>query len=89
MIGTGRESLAHDAAGLHRAAVDQSAVTDPLVANYTPAWTEWATTFGVIGILTLAFSLGMRYLPAFKDLSEVADEPHHAPEGELAPAGTD
>jgi Ni/Fe-hydrogenase subunit HybB-like protein len=71
------------------------AVTDPLVANYTPAWTEWATTFGVIGILTLAFSLGMRYLPAFKDLRESAhahdDEhvPMHATEGDLVPAGMD
>lgn len=59
-------------------------VTDPLVSHYTPAWTEWATTFGVIGILTLAFSLGMRYLPAFKNVPE-----SHAPEPELAHAGTD
>jgi molybdopterin-containing oxidoreductase family membrane subunit len=64
-------------------------VTDPLVTHYTPAWTEWATTFGVIGILTLAFSLGMRYLPAFKDLSEVAHDDHGGHEAVYAPGGTD
>jgi len=41
-------------------------LTDPLIPTYTPAWTEWATAFGVLGILTLAFSLGMRFLPAFR-----------------------
>jgi Ni/Fe-hydrogenase subunit HybB-like protein len=60
-------------------------VTSSLVSHYTPAWTEWATAFGVVAILTLAFSLGMRYLPAFKDLSES----EHVPEAELAPSGAD
>jgi Ni/Fe-hydrogenase subunit HybB-like protein len=66
-------------------------VTIPLVSHYTPAWTEWATAFGVIGILTLAFSLGMRYLPAFQGLPETPEEEEHirATEPELAPAGTD
>lgn len=41
------------------------ALTDPLVSPYTPAWTEWATALGVVAGLTLIFSLGMRYLPAF------------------------
>lgn len=41
------------------------ALTDPLVSPYTPAWTEWATALGVVADLTLIFSLGMRYLPAF------------------------
>jgi len=61
------------------------------VSHYTPAWTEWATAFGVVGILTLAFSLGMRYLPAFKDLSEMSEMTEHEASGEaeLAPAGTD
>ncbi|HLA43588.1 MAG TPA: NrfD/PsrC family molybdoenzyme membrane anchor subunit, partial [Aggregatilineales bacterium] len=38
-------------------------LTIPLVSHYSPAWTEWAATSGVIAILMLAFSLGMRYLP--------------------------
>jgi molybdopterin-containing oxidoreductase family membrane subunit len=41
------------------------ALTDPLVTFYAPAWTEWATALGVVAGLTLIFSLGMRYLPAF------------------------
>ncbi len=48
------------------------ALTNPLVTPYTPAWTEWATALGVVAGLTLLFSLGMRYLPAFKGLSEEA-----------------
>ena len=44
------------------------ALTNPLVTSYTPAWTEWATALGVIAGLTLLFSLGMRYLPAFEGL---------------------
>lgn len=43
-------------------------VTDPLVTDYTPAWTEWASAFMIIAILTMLFSLGMRYLPAFKGI---------------------
>ena len=49
-------------------------VTDPLVTSYTPAWTEWATALGVVAILTLLFSLGMRFLPSFRDLSEQPSE---------------
>lgn len=45
-------------------------LTDPLVTPYTPAWTEWATALAVVAALTLAFSLGMRYLPAFKGIDE-------------------
>lgn len=41
-------------------------VTSPLVGSYSPAWTEWVTVLGVISILTLGFSLGMRFLPAFR-----------------------
>jgi molybdopterin-containing oxidoreductase family membrane subunit len=40
-------------------------LTDPPVTPYTPAWTEWATALGVVAGLTLIFTLGMRYLPAF------------------------
>jgi len=48
------------------------ALTDPLVTIYTPAWPEWATALGVVAGLTLLFSLGMRYLPAFRGI-EVED----------------
>lgn len=50
------------------------AVTDPLVSNYSPAWTEWAVTFMIVAILTFLFSLGMRFLPSFQgiDLEEEA-----------------
>lgn len=41
-------------------------VTDPVVTHYTPNWIEWAAALGIVAILTLLFSLGMRYLPAFK-----------------------
>lgn len=41
-------------------------LTNPLVSEYTPAWTEWAASAGVIGILTMGFSLGMRFLPIFQ-----------------------
>ena len=44
----------------------EPAVTKPLVSSYTPAWTEWATALGVVAILTLLFSLGMRYIPVFQ-----------------------
>lgn len=52
-------------------------LTDPLVTPYTPAWTEWATALAVVAGLTLVFSLGMRYLPAFK--GEEIPEPVEAP----------
>jgi Ni/Fe-hydrogenase subunit HybB-like protein len=41
------------------------ALTDPVVSIYTPAWTEWATSIGIVAGLALIFSIGMRYLPAF------------------------
>lgn len=44
------------------------ALTDPLVSVYTPAWTEWATALGIVAGLSLLFSLGMRYLPAYQGL---------------------
>ncbi len=43
-------------------------LTDPLISPYTPAWTEWASTFMILAILAMIFSLGMRYLPAFRGL---------------------
>ncbi len=41
-------------------------VTDPVTTHYTPSWIEWAAALGIVAGLTLLFSLGMRYLPAFK-----------------------
>jgi molybdopterin-containing oxidoreductase family membrane subunit len=49
-------------------------VTNPLVGSYTPAWTEWATAFGIICGLTLIFSLGMRFLPAFQGTGAFAPD---------------
>ncbi len=46
------------------------ALTDPLISPYTPAWTEWATALGVVAGLTLLFSFGMRYLPAFRGIDQ-------------------
>jgi molybdopterin-containing oxidoreductase family membrane subunit len=54
------------------------ALTTPLVTPYTPAWTEWATVLGVIAGLILLFSLGMRYLPAFKGIAP-AESPNPPP----------
>jgi menaquinone reductase, integral membrane subunit len=48
-------------------------VTDPLVSHYSPAWTEWAAAGAVVGVLMMAFSLGMRYLPSFKGISTETD----------------
>ena len=45
---------------------ESPAVTLPTDGGYTPAWTEWATTAGVLAILSLGFSLGMRFLPTFE-----------------------
>jgi Ni/Fe-hydrogenase subunit HybB-like protein len=65
------------------------ALTDPLVTPYTPAWTEWATALGVVAGLTLLFSLGMRYLPAFKGLPQekIADPPPVLSEAEPVNVG--
>lgn len=41
-------------------------VSDPLVTVYTPALSEWAVAFGILAGLTLVFSFGVRYLPAFQ-----------------------
>ena len=34
--------------------------------SYTPSWVEWAAAGGVLGYWLMAFSLGARYLPIFK-----------------------
>jgi molybdopterin-containing oxidoreductase family membrane subunit len=45
-------------------------MTDPLVTPYTPNFPEWAIAFGILAGLTLVFSMGMRYLPAFQRPAE-------------------
>jgi len=63
-------------------------LTDPPVTPYTPAWTEWATALGVVAGLTLIFTLGMRYLPAFAGIKmgqsppAAVITPHASPRGE-------
>jgi menaquinone reductase, integral membrane subunit len=62
---------------------------DPLVSPYTPAWTEWMTALGVVAGLTLLFSLGMRYLPAFRGLDAEQPSPEaHEHEPEAVPAAS-
>ncbi|MCA9885477.1 MAG: polysulfide reductase NrfD, partial [Anaerolineae bacterium] len=51
-------------------------VTLPLGDPYTPALTEWLTVLGVLGILALIFSLGMRFLPAYNPVSSTPEEAH-------------
>jgi molybdopterin-containing oxidoreductase family membrane subunit len=64
------------------------ALTDPVAVRYTPSLVEWAAALGMIAGLTLLFSLGMRFLPAFKGRSpqQVTPEPVSAPPLVPAPA---
>lgn len=39
--------------------------------EYFPSLTEWSVTIGVVGLATLAFLIGIDYLPFFKESSEV------------------
>ncbi len=68
-------------------------LTVPEVAHYTPSLIEWAVGLGVVAGLTLVFSLGMRYLPAFKGVAPVPAEPKavvmRAPLEQPAAAGGD
>lgn len=41
------------------------ALAYPVTPTYTPAWTEWAVVAGIVAGVLLAFTLGIRYLPAF------------------------
>jgi molybdopterin-containing oxidoreductase family membrane subunit len=66
------------------------ATTIPLVASYTPSLVEWMTSLGIVAGLTLLFSLGMRYLPAFKGvLPQPVESPAlvSAPVAATAPVG--
>ncbi|KAB2864888.1 MAG: hypothetical protein F9K46_04270 [Anaerolineae bacterium] len=58
---------------------ESPAVTSPLVSHYFPAWTEIGTGIGIVAGLTLIFSLGMRFLPAYRG------EPVEIPEEAVAP----
>lgn len=44
--------------------------------SYSPSWVEWATAGGALGYWLLAFSLGARFLPIFREKAVLAtDEP--------------
>jgi Ni/Fe-hydrogenase subunit HybB-like protein len=43
-------------------------VTDPAVVRYVPNAVEWSIALLVVATLTLLFSLGMKFLPAFRGL---------------------
>lgn len=57
---------------------ESPAVTSPLVSHYFPAWTEIGTAVGIVAGLTLLFSLGMRFLPAYAGVPDVVQEPAEA-----------
>lgn len=61
-------------------------LTDPAVVRYTPSLVEWATTLGILAGVTLLFSLGVRFLPAFRG---TAPQPNVPASPELAPTGAD
>lgn len=44
---------------------ENPAVTKPMETAYTPAVSEWMIAFTIIAILTLIFSLGMKFLPVY------------------------
>ncbi len=46
-------------------------LTDPVVTRYFPNIIEWGAALGIVTILTLLFSLGMHFLPAFKGVEPV------------------
>lgn len=53
---------------------ENPSVTNPPEVLYTPALAEWLTALGVVSILALAFSLGMKFLPAFQGEAIVYEE---------------
>jgi molybdopterin-containing oxidoreductase family membrane subunit len=44
-------------------------LTIPEVTRYTPNHIEWLAAIGIVAGLTLAFSLGMRFLPAYRGVA--------------------
>ncbi|MBN1967515.1 MAG: polysulfide reductase NrfD [Anaerolineae bacterium] len=102
LVGTGLAALGLVANRWHTTIVAFSeplstspALTDPLVTPYVPSLVEWLTGIGIVAGLVMIFSLGMKFLPAFKGLSPAEleavesgapeDEATHAP----APAAGD
>lgn len=61
-------------------------LTVPPVVRYTPSLVEWATSLGIVAGLTLVFSLGARFLPAFRGVEVPESAPLPAPERAPAPA---
>lgn len=59
-------------------------LTVPGVTRYTPNLVEWATSIGIVAGLTLAFSLGAKFLPAFRGVEVPETAP--APVKEAVPA---
>ena len=55
---------------------ENPAVTYPLGAPYTPAFSEWMIVATIVSILVLGFSLGMKFLPAYEgyDLTDAVTE---------------
>ena len=63
-------------------------LTIPEVVRYSPNAVEWFTAIGIIALLTLVFSLGMRFFPAFKGLPPLpAESTAAAPVPAPAPTG--
>lgn len=58
-------------------------VTIPLAVEYHPNEIEWMFVLGVVALLTLVFSLGMRYLPAYRgvepEVSAVSEDRERVP----------
>ena len=54
--------------------------------TYSPTWVEWATAGGILGYWLMAFSLGVKYVPIFKQEPETKDENAVAPAPALAQA---
>ena len=51
-----------------------TAVLPKAEISYSPTWIEWATAGGILGYWLMAFSLGVKYLPIFKQEPETEDE---------------
>jgi hypothetical protein len=63
-----------------------TAVMPQVDINYSPTWVEWATAGGILGYWLMAFSLGAKYLPVFKQEPEAEDEHVAAPAPAMAQA---
>jgi molybdopterin-containing oxidoreductase family membrane subunit len=56
----------------------EPALTYPVVPTYTPAFSEWAVGLGIVAGVILAFTLGMRFLPAFRPGGSHSEAHEHA-----------